>query len=224
MEKLSNENKTYFEYIGFTDALTIILIVLILICGVLMSMYSDVKKDVNENIAEEKNWKGLFVKAQSENEILRKQIDEIGASDSLVLTLTDKGLANKVLFQSGSAVITEGYYETLNKAMDTLRVRLKQGSYDFVLVIGHTDADPISVNNSQYSDNWDLGAARAAAVVRYLSDPNKSNHILPTQISCISYGEYKPINSADSEEAKTENRRIEIFLTRKNKYRYKHSK
>ena len=49
-----------------------------------------------------------------------------------------------------------------------------------IMVTGHTD-DVLLVFGSQYRDNWDLAAARAASVVQSLED---SKVISPNRLSC----------------------------------------
>ena len=60
-----------------------------------------------------------------------------------------------------------------------------------IMVTGHTDNVPL-VFGSQYRDNWDLAAARAASVVQSLEE---SNIISPEDFIATSKGETQPIAS-----------------------------
>ena len=77
-----------------------------------------------------------------------------------------------------------------------------------IKVTGHTDNVPL-LFGSQYRDNWDLAAARAASVVQELSN---SGNIKEENLQAISFGESRPIESNDTAEGKAKNRRIEIEI------------
>lgn len=72
---------------------------------------------------------------------------------------------------------------------------------------GHTDSRPIS--NAQFPSNWELSAARAIAVVQYLI----SKGISPQHLIAAGFGEYQPLDTGTSDEARARNRRIELKLT-----------
>jgi len=82
---------------------------------------------------------------------------------------------------------------------------LKKNNYTNILIEGHTD-DRGSV---QY--NLGLGQERASKVRRYLSYLG----INPKRISTISYGEEKPAEIGENEEAWSKNRRAEILISKK---------
>ena len=77
-----------------------------------------------------------------------------------------------------------------------------------IKVTGHTDNVPL-VFGSQYRDNWDLAAARAASVVQNLEETNKisSNRLIAT-----SKGETQPIAANNTRTGRSKNRRIEIEI------------
>lgn len=216
MERFSPENRSYLEYIGFTDALTVILVVLVLICGVTTYSYSRLKQSHYKIIQHETYWKEKYLAKDQEFQQLKKDKNEISLGDSLIKVFSDKNLNEKVLFESGSDIITDGYRKDLDDALNSLQQNLNGKPYDFVVVVGHTDNNPIS--NYTFKDNWDLGAARATAVVRYFTDHRRQNPIHPSQIASVSYGEFKPIDWSESATGKAQNRRIEIFLTEKRKF------
>ena len=75
-------------------------------------------------------------------------------------------------------------------------------------VDGHTDARPLS-GAGRFRNNWELSAARAIAVVRYLIDRG----VQPSHLVAAGFGEFQPIEPGDSDEANAKNRRIELKLT-----------
>jgi chemotaxis protein MotB len=54
-----------------------------------------------------------------------------------------------------------------------------------------------------------LSTARATSVVRFLQD---AGDIEPERLSACGYSYYRPVASNDSEEERSQNRRIEIIL------------
>lgn len=74
-------------------------------------------------------------------------------------------------------------------------------------VIGHTDDVPIRGTLSRkFPSNWELGAARAAAVVRFFEEFG----VPGARLSAVSRGSGTPLAPNDSEENRARNRRIEI--------------
>ena len=74
-------------------------------------------------------------------------------------------------------------------------------------VDGHTDIRP--VRSSAFPSNWSLSAARAIAVVRYLV----SRGVPPQRLLAAGFGEFQPLDTAETDEAYKKNRRIELKLT-----------
>jgi chemotaxis protein MotB len=74
-------------------------------------------------------------------------------------------------------------------------------------VAGYTDDVPTSKKGG-YQTNWELSAARAIAVVRYLQDQGVDPQIL----GAAGYSEYRPLAANDTPEGRSANRRIEIVL------------
>ena len=73
-------------------------------------------------------------------------------------------------------------------------------------VEGFTDNEPIKT--FAFPSNWELSAARAAAVVRLF----ERNGIEPSRMAAIGYGEYQPISENDSDEGRAKNRRVVLVV------------
>lgn len=113
-------------------------------------------------------------------------------------------LENNLLFQSGSAEISTDGKALLMKIKDLLQ----DERYPYIRIEGHTDDLPLK-STSRYVDNWELSAARAAAVVRFL---HETVGIAPERMAAVEYGQYRPIASNETDEGRNKNRRIEIIL------------
>jgi chemotaxis protein MotB len=117
---------------------------------------------------------------------------------------------SEVFFDVGSAAISPSGRQQLDKLADALKQLETQIPNDIAWVLrvdGHTDKRP--VNSFQFPSNWELSAARAIEVVKYLI----SRGISPQHLVAAGFGEFQPIDTADTEEAFAKNRRLELKLT-----------
>lgn len=73
-------------------------------------------------------------------------------------------------------------------------------------VEGFTDNRPIST--AQFPSNWELSAARAAAVVRLF----EQNGVASERMASIGYGEHSPIAENNSPEGRARNRRVVLVV------------
>ena len=116
-------------------------------------------------------------------------------------------LTDKLLFPSGSIVIDDKGKQALKQLAAVLNKEMDIN----IAVEGHTDNKRI-VNLGQIKDNWDLSVLRATSVSRYLTETEK---IDPKRVTATGKGEFQPIDTANTPEALSKNRRIEIVLTPK---------
>jgi len=75
-------------------------------------------------------------------------------------------------------------------------------------VDGHTDNVPLS-GTGRYRDNWELSSARATSVVKFLID----ERVTPNRLVAAGFGEFQPLDTDDTDDARNRNRRIELKLT-----------
>jgi chemotaxis protein MotB len=112
-------------------------------------------------------------------------------------------LSDKLLFKSGSAVITQRADEVLGKIASVVN---DHSDFD-ILVEGHTDNVPIS--NDCVTDNWDLSVKRATSVVRTLQT---KYDVSPARMTAGGRGEFVPKASNEDASGRSENRRTEILI------------
>jgi chemotaxis protein MotB len=115
-----------------------------------------------------------------------------------------------VLFDSGSADLKPEALPPIDKLADALKQLEKQIPPDLAWVLrvdGHTDIKPIT--SADFPSNWELSAARSIAVVRYLMQQG----IPPNRLVAAGFGEFQPLDAAESDAALRRNRRIELKLT-----------
>jgi chemotaxis protein MotB len=111
-------------------------------------------------------------------------------------------ISGEVLFDSGKATLKPGGRATLDKIASDIRARFADRD---IYVVGHTDDEPI--RKSGWRDNWQLGAERALASVRYLIGAG----IPPTKIVQANCGEFRPRTPNTSAASRLQNRRVEFY-------------
>lgn len=115
-----------------------------------------------------------------------------------------------ILFDSGSSELGPTAQASLDKLAETAKLVAAEipSTLDWVLRIdGHTDARPI--HTDRFPSNWELSSARAVSIVKYLVVQGIPAH----RLSANGFGQFRPLDPAQTPEAFTRNRRIEIQLT-----------
>ncbi len=117
---------------------------------------------------------------------------------------------SEVLFAVNSADLSEQARSDLSALADALKEIMNDipPDIDWVLrVDGHSDKRPI--NTPEFPSNLHLSAARSIAVVRFLT----AMGVPANRLAATGFGEQRPLDTADSDEAYAKNRRIEFKLT-----------
>jgi chemotaxis protein MotB len=120
--------------------------------------------------------------------------------------------SSEVLFEPGAASLSEAGQLEIDKVANIL-LGVKDSIPDtiewVIRVDGHTDNIPLS-GAGEFRDNWELSQARALSVVRYMVE---ALQFPANRMSANGFGEFQPVNTDDTPEARAQNRRIEIKLT-----------
>jgi chemotaxis protein MotB len=159
---------------------------------------AELKKKEAEVQSESNTYKQLT--QEMKGEIAKGQITISELKGKLTLDVVDK-----ILFASGQAEVTKEGLAVLQRVIDILK-NVKDKA---IRTEGHTDNIKIKgALVKQYPTNWELSAARAINVAKYLQQQG----IDPTLLSATAFGEYKPVASNDTPEGRAKNRRIAIIL------------
>ena len=140
-------------------------------------------------------------------ELVTELEDEVAAGQIEVQQMVDGirlNVSDELLFESGSAKLNER-----GRAL-IARVAGQIGDEDAIISVeGHTDNVGISdALRARFPTNWELAAARAASVVRLLSEKG----VDPPRLRVISRGPFAPVASNQTAEGRAKNRRTEILL------------
>ncbi|AWI26194.1 OmpA/MotB family protein [Flavobacterium pallidum] len=134
---------------------------------------------------------------------------EVGISDPDIEVNVEKGvvfisIADKLLFKSGSYVVSDRAKEILAKVAKVINSKP-----DFeCMVEGHTDNVPF-ISNGTLLDNWDLSVKRATSIVRVLTKDLKVN---PAQLIAAGRSEFIPLVDNSNAENRATNRRTRIIV------------
>ena len=120
--------------------------------------------------------------------------------------------SSEVLFQPGSATLSAAGAAEIAKVgaiLQGVAGDIPDAINWVIRVDGHTDNLPLS-GGGEFANNWELSQARALSVVLFMIE---SQGITPDRLAANGFGEFQPLNPADTVEARAQNRRIEIKLT-----------
>jgi chemotaxis protein MotB len=148
------------------------------------------------------------------NEELNRQLNdalsEYQAKEQVWLEMENANqvitVSDAVLFGSGGVdMIPEG-----KALVDRIAGVAKQHPNRTIRVEGHSDDKPIGETlKDKYMSNWELSAARACSITRYMY----WKHEIPgAQLAAIGYGEHRPLGSNDTPEGRSRNRRVVIVI------------
>jgi chemotaxis protein MotB len=133
----------------------------------------------------------------------------VGIADPDIEVNVEKGvvfisIADKLLFKSGSYVVSDKAKEVLAKVG-----KIINSKPDFeCMVEGHTDNVPFT-GNAILLDNWDLSVKRSTAIVRVLTNDLKVN---PAQLIAAGRGQFIPLVENNSSANRATNRRTRIVI------------
>jgi chemotaxis protein MotB len=155
----------------------------------------------------------LKSKDDAVNNLKKTLSDALLGFEGKGLTITQKNgkvyvsMDESLLFASGSTSVEAKGIEALKKVAKVL----EQNEDINVLIEGHTDDVPM-VGKGEIKDNWDLSVMRATSIVKIIT---RNSKVDPKRLTAAGRGEYVPLDSVKSVEARKKNRRTEIILTPK---------
>lgn len=168
------------------------------------------KQMLGESIALLKKSKEAEVKTVSKTyeQLLAEMKGEIEQGQIAITELQGKltvDVVDKILFDSGQAEVKPEGLAVLKRVVEILMTVTDK----VIRIEGHTDNNPIAgALAKRYPTNWELSAARAINVTRYL----EKEGIDPSILSAAAFGEYQPVAENDTPGGRAKNRRIAIIL------------
>ncbi|MBL7902260.1 MAG: OmpA family protein [Bacteroidia bacterium] len=146
-------------------------------------------------------------------DLKKKLSDALFNFENKGLTITQKNgkvyvsMDENLLFASGKTGVEPRGVE----ALKNLARVLEQNPDINVMVEGHTDDVPMK-GSGEIKDNWDLSVMRATSVTKIILGSAKVD---ARRVTACGRGEFVPLDTAKTPEARKKNRRTEIILTPK---------
>ena len=131
----------------------------------------------------------------------------VGIDDPDIEVNVEKGvvyisIADKLLFKSGSFVVTEKAKVVLEKVAKVIN---DKPNFE-AMIEGHTDSR--SYSNGVLVDNWDLSVKRSTAVIRILQGMG----VNPAQLIAAGRSSYAPLTDNDTAMNRSKNRRTRVVV------------
>lgn len=162
---------------------------------------TEAKVEEGNGAVEDEAWSGLRAE-------MEEYLAEARLTEKIAVASTEHGLfltfEDKVPFDSGKADLQRELFPVLNKLAEIAERRPELE----IQIAGHTDDRPIAT--PEFPSNWELSAARAARVARYLSQRG----IEPNRLTIQGHAAFQPLAPNADQEGRTANRRVEIRLYR----------
>ena len=137
-------------------------------------------------------------------ELVKDNIDPNALIAGDTKTITFK-IPSSDLFGPGSASLGEDAGKLI---LETIAEEMRDGVKQ-IIVDGHTDNVP--TKTAKFPSNWDLSAARASSVARFIIKKMRFN---PKFLMVSGYGEHRPIKPNTSDDNRASNRRVEVKIVK----------
>lgn len=199
MLEMEAENEaTTPTWISFADLMTGLLgAFVLLLVGVMatqLELASSLEAEVQKRQAEEH-------KRQSLEQALAIPL----ASGRITLSNGRIGISGKLLFELNSDKLEPEGRQLLKSLVGPLKSYLSARD-EILMVSGFTDDQGIRSRNRKFEDNWELSAQRALTVTRTLIEEGMPASML----FAAAFGQEQPLVPNTSEQARAQNRRVEI--------------
>ena len=176
--------------------------------------------------ADKQKIEGLLATLEEKNALIEKMAGQIGQvalpielsnalsewanqSGSDMITYDEKKgvvrFKSDLLFDSGKDTVTPDAKKQLIMLSTILNSDAAQ-AFD-VLVVGHTDDQPIRYSAAQHPTNWHLSVHRSIAVENILAGAVKES-----RMAVMGMGEFRPVASNEPGKGNVQNRRVEIYI------------
>lgn len=173
----------------------------------------DEQKEKEQNPPSSQDEQQQGDKTDENLEALKKKMDELieeqGYKGQISTNLEPDGLKivirDVTFFSSGSADVRADKKPMIRQMSEFLALFPRE-----VEVSGHTDDRPI--HTAMFESNWDLSVKRATNFLKILLE---NQNLKPALFRAVGYGEFRPEVPNNSETNRATNRRVEIFIHKK---------
>ena len=189
----------------FADLVTLLLAFFVL-------LYSFCKPDLEQFKSVSESFKPtppgtpFFLEGRPEIlEALAKRVETSELSEEVFVTIDERGLVvtfkETLLFEPGATALNAKAKQAIEIFAAFLHALPNQ-----VVIEGHTDDRPI--RNSRFPSNWELSAARAGAVARFL----EADGVAGRRMQVVGFGGTRPRFRNISTHQRALNRRVDVVV------------
>ncbi len=193
----------------YADLITLLLAFFVL-------LYSFCKPDIEQFKSVAESFKPVppgtpfFLEGRPEIlEALAQRVETSEISEEVFVTIDERGLVvtfkETLLFQPGKTELSAKSQQAIEIFASFLHALPNQ-----VVIEGHTDDRPI--RNAVFPSNWELSAARAGAVARFL----EADGVLGRRMQVVGYGGTRPRFRNISAHQRALNRRVDVVIKPEN--------
>ena len=144
--------------------------------------------------------------AQQISDVIQRHLADELSNGRVIMSVDRRGVVLSVpeagFFAIGSDELSPTAQGLIARIGETLKDLPNQ-----VRVEGHTDDLPI--HTPRFRSNWDLSTARATRVIEFLI---MSSGVAAERLSAAGYAEFRPRATSTSEEARRQNRRVDLVI------------
>lgn len=202
------DNAWLITYLDMLTLLITVFVVMLAYSTFQPDKFTELKDAVSQEVSKESSEPEPVRRSDPAQQLaqrLTEQLGQAGMLDAVKLQVEDSRLTlqiqERILFSSGRAELNEQGGQVLDKLAPLL-----MAPGQMISVEGHTDNIPI--NTSLFPSNWELSAARASRVVRYLLDRG----VPAKRLRAIGYADMRPLAGNASEQGRSSNRRVAIVI------------
>lgn len=191
-----------------------LLVVLVAVAGCSCKEYEEQIMQLDAQIAELQkevaNDEAVIAERNEMVEELTTNLDDCKADNAVLIEENEEvviiSVQDELSFVSSGIIVLDTMVPTLEVIAQTIR---QHPDWD-VYVEGYTDNRKIKEEYQEYwPSNWELGAFRAAAVVRYMTGQMGLD---PERFAAVSFGPFRAVGDNDTPEGRKENRRVRFML------------
>jgi chemotaxis protein MotB len=141
---------------------------------------------------------------------LRNNLDDCKGTNAVLVEESEEVVMITVQDDLGFNASQVMVLDTMEPTLDAIGRTINDHPNWDVYVEGFTDSKKVLEEfQEQYPSNWELGAFRSCAVVRYMTNNMGMD---AERFAAVSYGPYRPLAENDTPEGRAQNRRVRFTL------------
>ncbi len=195
-------------------ALLGLLVVLVAMAGCSCKEYEEQIMQLDSQIAELQkeiaNDEDMISERNEIVEELKGNLHDCKSDNAILIEENEEVVMITVQEELGFVASGVGVRDTMVPALEGIAVTIRNHPDWDIYVEGYTDNRKVKEEYQEYyPSNWELGAFRSSAVVRYMTGQMGLD---PERFAVVSFGPFRAIADNETAEGRSENRRVRFVL------------